>query len=95
MQYFYFFLLCFQLNFSQSVEIKGKVESNVDVENIHVINKTAQVFTITNSKGEFEITASLNDVIVFSSIQQKSKSVIVDKNMILFKAIKSYFRRTN
>jgi len=81
-------LLCFQLNFSQSINIKGKVESNVDVENIHVINKTAQVFTITNRNGEFEITASLNDVIVFSSIQQKSKSVIVDKNMILFKALR-------
>jgi hypothetical protein len=81
-------LLCFQINYSQSVALKGKVESNVDVENIHVINKTAQVFTITKSNGEFQITASLNDVIVFSSIQQKSKSVIVDKNMILFKALR-------
>ena len=81
-------LLCFQINFSQSVTLKGKVESNVDVENIHVINKTAQVFTITKSNGEFEITASLNDVIVFSSIQQKSKSIIIDKNMILFKALR-------
>ncbi|MFD0836771.1 hypothetical protein ACFQ0I_13415 [Mariniflexile aquimaris] len=85
---FIFTLLCFQINFSQSVNIKGKVDSAVDVENIHVINKTAQVFTITNSKGEFEISASLNDVIVFSSIQQISKSIVVDKNMILFKAIR-------
>lgn len=81
-------LLCFQLNFSQTVTVKGKVDSQVDVENIHVINKTAQVFTITNRNGEFEITASLNDVIVFSSIQQKLKSVIVDKNVILFKALR-------
>jgi len=81
-------LLCFQLYFSQSVTVKGKVDSQVDVENIHVINKTAQVFTITNRNGEFEITVSLNDVIVFSSIQQKSKSIIVDKNMILFKALR-------
>lgn len=81
-------LLCFQLSFSQSVKIKGKVDSSVDVENIHVINKTAQVFTITNNQGEFEISASLNDVIVFSSIQQQSKSIIVDKNMIIFKAMR-------
>lgn len=85
---FVYSLLCFQINFSQSVNIKGKVDSHVDVENIHVINKTAQVFTITNSNGEFEIKASLNDVIVFSSIQQKAKSVIVDKNMVLFKAMR-------
>lgn len=81
-------LFCVQINFSQAVLIKGKVESNVDVENIHVINNTAQKFTITNSKGEFEILASLNDIIVFSSIQQKLKSVIIDKNMVLFKALR-------
>lgn len=81
-------LLCFQLNFSQSVTVKGKVDSHVDVENIHVINKTAQIFTITKSNGEFEITASLNDIIEFSSIQLKSKTVIVDKNVILFKALR-------
>lgn len=81
-------LLCYQINFSQSVNIKGKIDSNVDVENIHVINKTAQEFAITNEKGEFEISASLNDIIVFSSIQQKSKSIIVDKNMVVFKAMR-------
>ncbi|WP_445737430.1 hypothetical protein [Mariniflexile sp.] len=77
-----------QINFSQSVHIKGKVESNVDVENIHVINKTAQTFTITNRKGAFEIPVSLHDTIVFSSIQQKSKSVIIDESMILFKTLR-------
>ncbi len=82
------FLFVLQGIYPQSVNIKGKVDSAVEVENIHVINKTAQVFTITNNKGEFEISASLNDVIVFSSIQQKSKSIVVDKNMILFKAMR-------
>lgn len=82
-----FLFLC-QAAFSQSVEISGKVGSKIDVENIHVINKTAQVFTITNNKGEFKISASLNDTIIFSSIQHQPKMVVVDKNMVLFKAIK-------
>jgi hypothetical protein len=82
-----FLFLC-QAAFSQSVEISGKVDSKIDVENIHVINKTVQVFTITNNKGEFKISASLNDTITFSSIQHQPKTVVVDKNMILFKAIK-------
>ena len=82
------FLFVLQGIYSQTFNIKGKVDSAVEVENIHVINKTAQVFTITNNKGEFEISANLNDVIVFSSIQQKSKSIVVDKNMILFKAMR-------
>ncbi|MFG6686360.1 hypothetical protein ACGK9U_07255 [Mariniflexile sp. HNIBRBA6329] len=79
--------LC-QAVFSQSVEISGKVDSKIEVENIHVINKTAQVFAVTNNKGEFKIPVSLNDTLTFSSIQHQPKTVVVDKNMILFKAIK-------
>ncbi|MDO7171883.1 hypothetical protein [Mariniflexile sp. AS56] len=83
------FLIFFcQSMFSQSIEISGKVNSKVDAENIHVINKTAQVFTITNTKGEFKIWVSLNDTLSFSSIQHQPKLVVVDKNMMLFKAIR-------
>lgn len=82
-----FLFLC-EVAFSQTIEISGKIESKVGVENIHIINKTAQVFTITNSVGEFKILASLNDVISFSSIQHQPKIVVVDKNVILFKALK-------
>ena len=60
-----------QISFSQKNQLLGKVKSPLDVENIHVINKTAQIFTTTNVYGEFRITASLNDTIVFSSIQHK------------------------
>ncbi|WP_235817904.1 carboxypeptidase-like regulatory domain-containing protein [Formosa haliotis] len=71
-------LFCCQFGFSQAVEIFGKVHSALDVENIHVINNTSKLFTITNSKGEFKIYAKLNDTLVFSSIQYKSKHIVVD-----------------
>ncbi|MFD0836772.1 hypothetical protein ACFQ0I_13420 [Mariniflexile aquimaris] len=80
------FLNC-RTSFSQSVEITGIVKSNIDVENIHVINKTAQIFTVTNSKGEFIIGANLSDTIIFTSIQHKTKRVVVDKNILLFKSL--------
>lgn len=73
--------------FSQETEILGKVKSPLDVENIHVINKTAQKFTTTNVYGEFKITASLNDTIVFSSIQHKLLSILVDTEIITNKTI--------
>lgn len=73
---------------SQSVEIHGKLVSKVDVENVNVINTTEQVFTITDSNGEFNITAKRNDTLTFSSILHKPKSVIVDKDMILFKVVR-------
>ncbi|GAL64373.1 hypothetical protein [Algibacter lectus] len=45
---FLFFLA--SLNFyGQTVEILGKVTGVSDVENIHVINKTGQAYTVTDA----------------------------------------------
>lgn len=82
-----FSLFCFKPIFSQSVEILGRVKSEADVENIHVINKTAQVFTITKNNGTFNIAAKLNDTLVFSSIQYQPKEIIISAQIISNKAI--------
>ncbi len=84
---FFIVLLNFQIAVSQSVEISGKVESSVSVENIHVINKTAQVFTTTNEAGEFKIKAKLNDTLMFSSIQHISKTITISDNIILIRKL--------
>lgn len=76
-------LLCFLLFISglsvygQRIDLKGQIESASGKENIHVINKTAQLYEITNEKGEFQIKAKVNDTIVFSSIQHILKKVII------------------
>ena len=75
-------LFFYQLILSQSIEVQGKVNSRVDVENIHVINNTAKIFTVTNSKGEFEISAKLNDTLLFSSIQHKPTHIVVNEDII-------------
>lgn len=80
---FLLLLLGSQIAISQTVEIYGKVDSNVSVENIHVINKTAQVFATTNKIGEFKITAKLNDTLLFSSIQHIPKQIVISKNVVL------------
>jgi len=82
---FLLFLLPFQNIMSQSTDISGVVESDKDVENIHVINKTAQLFTVTNSKGEFKISASINDTLIVTSIQHKTQTFIIDKHIIASK----------
>ncbi|MFY0712849.1 hypothetical protein J1D01_04165 [Seonamhaeicola sp. NFXS20] len=82
-----FCLFFFNLIFSQSVEISGKVISKADVENIHVINKTAQTFTITNQAGAFKIMAKVNDTLQFSSIQQGVKNVVVSKGVMVSKTM--------
>lgn len=80
-------LVMCQQGYSQRIELLGKVQSTTDVENIHVINKTAQKFTITNADGAFRISATLNDTIVFTSIQHKITSVLVDADIIQNKTL--------
>ncbi len=72
---------------SQSIEISGKVESLSNVENIHVINKTQQLFATTDKRGVFVITAKLNDTLIFSSIQHQVKNIILTKQMIIDKVV--------
>jgi len=82
-------LVCFgfKKSFSQSINITGKVKSKTDVENIHVINKTAQLFTITDGHGNFIITAKLNDTLKFSSVQHKLKELLVSEDIILAQSV--------
>ncbi|PKQ43923.1 hypothetical protein [Confluentibacter flavum] len=81
-------LLSFQVGMSQSIEIKGSVESNIGIENINIINKTTYNYAITNAKGEFAIMVRLNDSLQFYSMLHKTKYVVVNKNMLLLKTIK-------
>ncbi len=85
--YFLLFLFFSSVVFSQTVNISGRVISKTDVENIHVINKTAKVFTVTNIKGVFNITAKVNDTLQFSSIQHGVKSIIVSKGTLVSKTM--------
>lgn len=69
-------------------EFKGKVvsESN-NLEGVNVINQSKSVGVATNSRGYFEITASINDTIIFSAVHLKAYLHIVseeDKNKELF-----------
>lgn len=80
-----FLILCFiqfGFVFSQSTEIRGKVNANSDIDRIHVINKTANRFTITNDNGEFLILGSVNDTILISAIQYKPIEVLVTAQII-------------
>lgn len=73
-----FLLLCICLCNSQEVIISGKVTADDDVEGIHIINKTANKFTITNLNGEFFIPAKVNDTILISSIKYVHVQIVVD-----------------
>lgn len=69
-------LLCVDSR-AQTAEITGRVLGNGDVENIHVINQTSNLFTTTNDKGYFRITASYKDTLVFTSVRYIRKIHVV------------------
>ncbi|MCF1420175.1 MULTISPECIES: carboxypeptidase-like regulatory domain-containing protein [Mangrovimonas] len=80
-----FFIVIFlsaNVLFSQEVLLSGRVTSNEDVENIHVINKTSSRFTITNEKGEFQISVKLHDTILLSSLLHHPKEFVVYQKMM-------------
>ncbi|MBA6153326.1 hypothetical protein [Gelidibacter maritimus] len=75
---------------SQSMDVKGKINAPHEVDGIHIINKTASRFTISNSYGEFVIQAKLNDTILFSGISYQPKEVIVTKLIMASKEFTVY-----
>ncbi|MEP3839029.1 MAG: carboxypeptidase-like regulatory domain-containing protein [Algibacter sp.] len=79
---FVLLILLARPTYSQTIELLGRVASNGDIENIHVINNTAQVFTTTDKEGHFKISARLNDTLSFSSIQYKLKEVIITQSIL-------------
>ena len=82
----YCFLFFGILN-AQTVDISGKTIGKNEVDGIHVINKSAQKFTITNGNGEFVIPAKLNDTIVFSGVTYQSKELIITQSIMTSKTI--------
>lgn len=83
--FFFIALLCSFLNFGQEgrVSIKGRLlyrNSNVIAAN--VVNNTAQLNTITNGEGAFEIPVRVGDELIFSSVQYKIRTVKVTAEMI-------------
>ncbi len=97
-----YFLFCFiiigSIAFGQEEE-SNAVEQDVSaivinaqtqliMESVHVVNLNKVVGTITNTKGEFTIRASVNDTLYFSFLGFKSQKVRVTNDMIRFKDTK-------
>jgi len=70
------------MGISQTIDLKGQVEASAELEGIHILNVSAEEYTITNRKGIFEITTRINDTILVSSVQYIPKKIVVTQNMI-------------
>lgn len=83
-----FCLIC-TLIYSQDSKnrVTGKVESEsskTSLQNVHVLNLSKVVGTITDEEGVFEINASVNDTLYFSYIGYKPLKIIVTNDLIKY-----------
>jgi len=67
----------------EPVLVAGIVQSDsVKLADIHILNLSTRKGTISNAVGEFAITVSPNDTLIFSGIQFHTLGLIVDKKVI-------------
>ena len=59
-------------------------QSDRPLESVHIVNLNKVLGTITNNKGEFSISASVNDTIYFSYLGFKSQKIRVTNDMFKF-----------
>ena len=85
-----FFLVFQVVAFAQDrVSMKGRlIYRNINVVAANVVNITAQINTITNGEGAFEIPVKNGDEVVFSSVQYMIRTVkitpeIIQKNRLI------------
>ncbi len=80
-----------QENEADEQEINAVVvnaQSDKTMESVHVINLNQVVGTITNEKGEFTISAAVNDTLYFSYLGFKSQKIRVTNDMFKFENTK-------
>ncbi|WP_299275764.1 carboxypeptidase-like regulatory domain-containing protein [uncultured Psychroserpens sp.] len=85
--FFVFAVLLSSNLLAQTKDISGKIVAKGDLEGIHIINKTASKFTISNDKGGFVIPAKLNDTIMISGIQYKPEEFIITDIILQTKSV--------
>ena len=71
------------LSAQQPVLVAGIVKSDsVRLADIHILNLTSRKGTISNAEGEFAVTVSPNDTLIFSGIQFYTLGLVVDKKIL-------------
>ncbi len=66
--------------------ISGKIIStNNAVGNVHIVNLNSKLGIVSNDSGEFEMMVSLNDILLFSSIEYERKEIKITENYLKYK----------
>jgi hypothetical protein len=67
---------------AQTKDLNGQLLADDEVEGIHILNKTALKFTISNEDGSFVIPAKVSDTLFISGLKYESQNVTITQSMI-------------
>lgn len=84
---FFGLIIFFQGLQAQTIELSGTISGDDDVENIHVLNKTSLTNATSNTEGKFTLKAKVNDTIIFSAVQYKTLTRVVNADDISSKTL--------
>ncbi|QNK77489.1 hypothetical protein H7F37_15525 [Winogradskyella sp. PAMC22761] len=75
------FVLCLNLQ-AQTKEINGQLIADDEVEGLHVLNKTAVKYTISEEDGSFIIPAKVSDTLIISGVKYQLKEIVITDSII-------------
>lgn len=78
---FALFLLGFCIQ-AQTKDLNGQLIANDEVEGIHILNKTASKYTISNEDGGFVIPAKASDTLYISGLKYGVQEFIITQSII-------------
>jgi hypothetical protein len=67
---------------AQRVDLNGQLVAGDEVEGLHIRNKTASKYTISNSNGGFVIGAKVSDTVYISGLKYEVQEFIITQFMI-------------
>lgn len=67
---------------AQRQELNGQLIANDEVEGLHILNKTAAKYTISNEDGSFVIPAKALDTLFISGVKYQNKEVIITSSIM-------------
>ncbi|MGI0107412.1 hypothetical protein [Salinimicrobium sp. WS361] len=84
---FFCFLIFFIVYFSSFSQerslLKGQILTpDAEASSINIINLTSKQGTTNSSEGLFEVEVSVNDTLLFSSVQYESREIIVTRKVL-------------
>ena len=67
---------------AQRKDLNGQLITGDEVEGIHILNRTASKYDISDENGKFIIPAKINDTLFISGLKYQVKEVVITESMV-------------